>query len=189
MIEPFLDSDRAGRKPSRVQAGHVVATAVAVAMPVVVHVLDGLCGSGRVQEEVSLEGQQAAPAHEQAAAQQHARDAEGAQALDLAKTRGEGLARGLEAPGDCCQRQDIGGEVCQAVPRVGDQSLGAESVAACALGKGRGEVGEEADSCDADAGVVLVVRGEIHIIVVVMVMAVVAVAPFLVGAHDGVRSD
>ncbi|CRK29837.1 hypothetical protein BN1708_015683 [Verticillium longisporum] len=160
VVEPLLDGHGAGGQPRGVQTGPGMAVAVAAVGVAVVHVSNGVGGGGGVEEEVGVQGQQAAPEHEEAAAEEHARDAEGAEALDLAEAGGEGVGRRLQGPRDGGEGQDVGGEVGQRVPGVGDEGLGAKGVAAGALGKGHAEVGEEADAGDADAGVVLVGGGQ-----------------------------
>lgn len=125
-------------------------------MAVPVAVMQQRLRGGRVQEEVPVQRLQAAHAHEDAAREKHARDAQGAQALDLAKSGRVCVGRRSQAEGHGREGQDVGGEVGHAVPCVRDHGLGVEEVAADELCDGHPEVGVEPDAGDAHAGVVLV---------------------------------
>ncbi|KAG7051683.1 cation efflux family protein [Colletotrichum scovillei] len=154
----------------------------------VMSVGNGLCSRSRVEEEVSMEGDQAAPAHEQTTAQKHAGDTQRSQTLNLAETSGECFGRGFQAPRNSGQCQDVGCQVGQTVPGISNHGLGAECVATGALCKGHAEVGVETDASDAHAGVILVGRGQVDIVVAVVVMVVMAVALARlrrVGGHGG----
>lgn len=113
------------------------------------------CG-GRIEEEVRIYGLAAAPAHENAPKQKHARHAQRAQALDLAETHGKVVRWRPQAPRDRGEGQDVGGQVGQAVPRVGDHGLGIESVAADAFGNCHAKIAVQTESRDAHASIVLV---------------------------------
>lgn len=100
------------------EAGGAVGVAVTMT---VADVFEQLAGSLGV--EVAKETEGALPSHVEAAKEQHARDAERAKALDLAKAEGEAVRRRLEAPGDGGEGQDVRGEVRDAVPGVGRHGL------------------------------------------------------------------
>lgn len=173
MVKPLLEQYRTPSQPGCMHTGNYMSVTVAVAVPVPMR--RHMCHRLRVEEEVSVERLAAAHAHEDAAEEEHARHAERTQALDLAEAHGELLRRRPQAPGHGAQRQDVGGEVRQAVPGVGDHGLRVEQVATHALGYGHAQIGEEADPGDAHACVVLVLGREVDIIVV-MVVAVAGVA-------------
>lgn len=59
---------------------------------------------------------------------------------------------------------------------IGDHCFGVEHVATYTLGHGHAQVGKEADSCDAHAGVILVLGSEVDVIVVMVVPVAVAMA-------------
>ena len=69
-------------------------------------------------------------AHEEAAKQEHARHAQRPQALDFAEADGEVVGWRAQAPRDGRERQDVRGQVRQAVPGVGDHGLRVEGVSA-----------------------------------------------------------
>lgn len=114
-------------------------------------------------------------AHVTAANKEHTRHAQRAQALNLAKAQRESVGRWFDAPGDGREREDVGSEISNAVPAVGNHGLGVERPAADELGNGHGQVTEQANPRYAHAGVVLVGRGEVGVVMVV-VMAEEAVA-------------
>lgn len=164
-----------------------MAMAVVVMMAMSMAMLQHGCRRRRVEHEVSVDGLAAAEAHEEPSKKQHARHAQGSQALHLAESHGELLGRRAQAPGDGGQCKHVGGKIGQTVPRVGDHGLRVEGVAAGAFGDGHAQVGVEADARDAHTGVVFVLRGEVDIIMVVVMVVVrmAGVAPCLGSrAHD-----
>lgn len=177
MVEPFLDQNRARGQPGGVDAGDAqICVAVRVAVTVSVgdvlqHVMRRLWVPMAVQRHGALK------AHVEAADDEHARHAQRAQALDLAKAQREAVRRRLDAPRHRRQRQDVGRQVGDAVPGVGDHGLGVEGPAADELCNRHAEVAEQADARDAHAGVVAVGRRQICVVVmVVMAKEAVAVA-------------
>lgn len=95
-----------------------VTVRVAVSMVgVLQHVMRRLRVPMTVQSHCTLE------AHVAAANKEHARHAQRAQALNLAKAQGEAIGRRLDAPRDGREREDVGGEVGDAVPPVGNHGL------------------------------------------------------------------
>lgn len=184
-----------------------VTVRVAMAMSMA-NVFQHMMGSFRVPMAIERHG--TLEAHVAAADNQHARHAQRAEALNLAKAQGEAVRRRLEAPRHRRKGEDVRGQVGDAVPGVGNHGLGVEGPAANELGNGHGEVAEQADPGDAHAGVVFVGRGQEGVVMVVMVaeepvamavivtvvvMVVVAIVVVLVaclasGAHDeGQRAD
>ena len=166
MIQPFLHYHGAGSQPSSIQAGSYMpmAVTVSVAMAVVGH----LGGGGGIKEEVAVERLAAAQTHEESSAEQHARDTQRSQALDLAETGRIAVGRRSQTPGNRCKSQYVRGQVRHAVPRIGNHGLRVEHVTSDALGEGHAQVGVEANSSDAHAGIILVLRGEIDIVMVVV---------------------
>ena len=142
-----------------------------MAMTVSMSMLHKLRRSRGVEEEVRVERGAAVHAHEEAAKQEHARHAQGPQALDLAEADGEVVGWRAQAPRDGGQSQDVRGQIGQAVPGVGDHGLRVEGVATQALCDGHAQVGVETNAGDAHAGVGLVSRRQVGIVVVMMVVA------------------
>lgn len=172
MVKPLLDGHRTGCQPSSMQTGTFGAhtMVVMVSMAVAVCVFQQLRRSGRVEEEVRIERGAAVHAHEEATKQKHARHAQRSQALDLAEAEGEVFGWRAQAPRDCRERQNVRGEIGQAVPGVGDHGLRVEGVAAQPFGDGHAQIGVKADPGDAHTGVGLVSRGQVDIVVVMVVM-------------------
>lgn len=134
--------------------------------------------------------------HKHTTAKQKSANTQSANALHLAIAVGESLARRLQRPCNSAECQEIGDEVGKRVVGIGDQSLRMKNIAANELANGHGEVGNQANSGDANASVIFVGRCQIYIVVVVvMVMAVTTMAPSLChgercyrAALDGARS-
>lgn len=159
----------------------------------------------RLWVPMAVQCHRAFKAHVAAANEEHARHAQRAQALNFAKAQGESVGRRFDAPRNGREGKDIGSEISDAVPAVGNHGLGVERPAADELGNGHGQVTEQANPRYAHAGVVLVGRGEVGAVMVMVVMAkeavamavamivivVVAVIACLAsGAHDeGQRAD
>lgn len=160
---------------------------------------------------MAIKGHSALEAHVEAAHNQHARHAERAQALNLAKAQGKSVGRRFKAPRHRGKGQDVRGQIGDAVPCVSNHGLGVEGPAADELCNGHAEVAEQADAGDAHAGVVLVRRHQegvvvvmvmakqavavavtviVSMVVIVIVVVVVLVACLASGAHDeGQRAD
>lgn len=58
------------------------------------------------------------------------------------------------------------------MPCVGHEGLGSEHITAGAFGDGHAQVGVEADSCDPYAGIVLITRGQVYVVVMMVVVMV-----------------
>lgn len=127
-----------------------------------------------IREELRQQNLARIQAHKHAPEKQEAADAQRADAFDLAVAVRKPLGWRLERQRDRAEGQEIGNQVGERVVGVGDESLRVEDVATNKLADGHGEVGDEADSRDADAGVELVGRGEVGIAAVVVVVASVA---------------
>lgn len=154
----------------------VSAMAMSMTVAVAMCMRHHLCRSRRVEEEVAVERQYAAPEHPHATRKEHARYAQRTQALDLAESDRELICRGSDAPGDGGEGQDIGCQVGNTVEGVGNHCFRVEHVATDALGHGHAQVGKEANSGDAHARVILVLGGEVDVIVVMVVSVAVAMA-------------
>lgn len=160
MVKPLLDGHRTGCQPGSMQTRTVgTHTVVMVSMAVTVAMFQELRRGRRIEEEVRIERGAAVHAHEETAKQEHARHAQGPQALDLAEADGEVVGWRAQAPRDGREGQDVRGQIGQAVPGVGDHGLRVEGVAAEALCDGHAQVGVEADPGDAHTGVGFVSGG------------------------------
>lgn len=115
-------------------------------------------------------------AHKHAPAQQKPTNSQRTDTLHLAVAIGEAFGGRLQRPRDRSQGEKIGDEIGQGMVRVCDQSLRVEDVTADELADGHGEVGDETDPGDPDAGVEGVAGGQIDVVVMVVVMALATVA-------------
>lgn len=156
-----------------------VGVAVGVAVAEQPHMSGRLCN---VREELGEDDFGRIEAHQQAADEQQAADPEGAQGLDLAVAQREACGRRLVRPGDGPQRHKVRHQVCEGVVGVCYQRLRVEDVASDALADGHGQVGEQADSGDADAGILLVLRGQVCSIVVMVMMTMTVAMTMPVGS-------
>ena len=141
MIQPFLNRDRPRCKPRSMQTRPVltmmmVVMMVMMGMRVPIAMLQQRRSSLCIQKPVRIQRLAAADAHEDAAEQQHAGYAQRAETFNLAEAQREVLGRRAQRPGDCCESEDVGGQVGKRVPGVGDHGLRVEDVAAGALGDG-----------------------------------------------------
>jgi len=81
------------------------------------------CSCLGIEKEMRVEDLAAVEAHEAAPEQQHPTDSQRTQTLDLPESSREKYSRRLQTPGDCCQCQDIAGQVRQAVPCICNHGL------------------------------------------------------------------
>lgn len=127
-------------------------------------------GIRNLREELSQQNLARIQAHKHAPEKQEAADAQRANAFNLAIAIREPFRWRFKRQGDRAESQEIRHEIGEGVVGVSDERLGMKDVAPDKLPDGHGEVGNEADSRDADASVGLVGRGEVDIAAVVMVM-------------------
>lgn len=176
MIKPFLDQNSARCQPNgmntwNAQISRAVGVTVAMTMT---NVLKDVVGAFGV--EVAIQADGALPSHVEAANQQHARNTQRAQAFHLAEAQGESIRGRLQAPRDGGQGENVGGEVGYAVPSICCHCLGIECPSTNKFGNCHAQVGNQADSRNSHAGIILVCRCEIcAVVVVVMSVATMAV--------------
>lgn len=119
--------------------------------------------------EMPVETDGALQSHVAATHKEQTRDAQSPQALYFTETEGEAVRRGLDAPRYRGQSEDIGGQVCHAVPAVCNHGLGIEGPAADELGYRHGKIRYETDVCYPHAGIGSIPGDEIARVVVVVV--------------------